>query len=224
MSDRDPGLLVVWMDADPAGEADFNAWYSGEHLHERVGVPGFVSGCRYVALRGTPHYFAAYDTETPAVLSSAPYRARLNDPTPWTQRVMLLFRNTVRATCRVFAQHGRGFGGVLRTVRIEPQQGRRDNLRAGLQVLVSELSKAPGLLRIRAAEIVGSAPVQTAEVALRGADIPVTFSLLLDGEDEESLDAACAHALGETRLQALGAALPVHVGDYRLLYALGRAG
>lgn len=46
MSDHDPGLLVVWMDADPVGDADFNAWYSGEHLHERVGVPGFVSGCR----------------------------------------------------------------------------------------------------------------------------------------------------------------------------------
>ncbi len=218
------GLLAVWMDADPAAEADFNAWYSGQHLLERVGVPGFLSGSRYAVLRGAPRYLGVYDTRDADVLTSAPYLARLNDPTPWTQRVMPVFRNTVRAACRIVAAHGRGVGGTLRTVRLEPTPGRHDALRAGLQALVNnELATRIGtgsLLRVRLAEQVAGGPVQSAEVALRGADRGATFVLLLDAHDAATLSAVCDAALREERLRQLGAATPVQVGDYRLLYAL----
>ncbi|HKI97213.1 MAG TPA: hypothetical protein VKB51_01945 [bacterium] len=223
------GLLAVWTDADPAGEADFNAWYSGQHLIERVGVPGFRSGCRYAAVEGTspdvPRYFAAYDTDDAAVLSSPAYKARLDDPTPWTQRVMPHFRNTVRFVGTVLASHGRGAAGIVRTLRIEPAAGRREALREGLRTLVErELAGAEGVLRVRLmvrADAPATQPAtQTAETKLRGPDATATFVILLEAEFTAPLDNACASALSAERLTGLGAEGPVQVADYQLLYAL----
>ena len=49
------GMLITWMDIDPAEEADFNLWYDREHLAERVGIEGFVEAWR---LTNFPRGFA----------------------------------------------------------------------------------------------------------------------------------------------------------------------
>jgi hypothetical protein len=82
------GYLLVMMQAPPAFEDEFNAWYDTEHIPERVAVPGFETGIRYVCLTGSPRFLAIYDTQSPEVLASPEYlRVSFDKASPWTKRV-----------------------------------------------------------------------------------------------------------------------------------------
>jgi hypothetical protein len=82
------GYLLVMMQAPPAFEDEFNAWYDTEHIPERVAVPGFETGLRYVCLSGSPKFLAMYDTQSPEVLVSPEYlRVSFDKASPWTKRV-----------------------------------------------------------------------------------------------------------------------------------------
>lgn len=70
---RGTGLLMVWTDVDPQFEAEFNRWYDDEHIHRLLEVPGFLSGGRYVALRGGPRYLAMYELEDHNVLRTSAF-------------------------------------------------------------------------------------------------------------------------------------------------------
>jgi hypothetical protein len=96
MAVQGKGLLAVWTDIPAHLEEDFNRWYDEEHLAERAGIPGFLNARRYVALQGTPKYFALYDTVDAQVLRSDTYLQVVNHATPWTQRVRPHFQNFVR--------------------------------------------------------------------------------------------------------------------------------
>ena len=216
------GFLAVWMDVEPSGEEDFNAWYTREHVPERVGVPGFLLGKRYVALDGSPRYFAVYDTESAATLSSAPYLQRLNNSTPWTKRVMPNFRNTIRSVCRVLGVRGVGMGGILRAYRIEPREGQQEALGKVLAGdFLAALAEKPGVARVCAGEReLAKSSGGTAEVAMRGEDATATFVLLVEGDEAGLVEAACREVLAEASLQKLSAKPPVRGGTYRLVYAL----
>ena len=43
-------VLAIWNDIAPGGDAEFNHWHTREHVPERVGVPGFLRGRRYLAV------------------------------------------------------------------------------------------------------------------------------------------------------------------------------
>src|ERR1017187_3549162 len=76
------------MQAPPAFEDEFNAWYDTEHVPERVAVRGFETGLRYVCISGSPRYLAIYDMESPEVLDSPEYlRVSFDNASPWTKRV-----------------------------------------------------------------------------------------------------------------------------------------
>ena len=83
------GFLLVTMHAPAAFEEEFNAWYDTEHLPERLAVPGFETGIRFVCLSGHPRYLAMYDLTRPEVLDSPEYlRVALANSSPWTLRVL----------------------------------------------------------------------------------------------------------------------------------------
>lgn len=109
----DPAYLVIAHDLAPGAEPDFQRWYQGQHLAERLGVPGFHNARRYVALEGGPRYLAFYETDGPGVLTSAAYRARLEAPTPQTREIMPYFRNTYRTVMRCDHRAVRGLGALL---------------------------------------------------------------------------------------------------------------
>jgi hypothetical protein len=82
------GYLLVMMQPPPALEEEFTAWYDTEHIPERVAVPGFESGVRYVCISGAPRFLAMYDVREPAVLESPDYlRVSFDNASPWTKRV-----------------------------------------------------------------------------------------------------------------------------------------
>jgi hypothetical protein len=82
------GFLLVLMQPPPAFEDEFNAWYDTEHVPERLAVPGFETGLRFVCIEGTPRYLAMYDLAKPDVLDTPDYLAVAGDnASPWTKRV-----------------------------------------------------------------------------------------------------------------------------------------
>ncbi len=82
------GFLLVLMQPPPAFEEEFNAWYDTEHIPERVAVPGFQTGIRFVCIDGAPKYLAMYDLAKPEVLDSPEYASVAGDKSsPWTKRV-----------------------------------------------------------------------------------------------------------------------------------------
>ncbi|MEM9061324.1 MAG: hypothetical protein AAGD13_12755 [Pseudomonadota bacterium] len=99
------GILAVLNDCAPGAEQDYEAWYLSEHLPERLSIDGFRWGRRYRALPAAggelPEYLTYYETRDPAVLSSAAYLDRVNNPTAETSRIMShVFTNMVRTVCR----------------------------------------------------------------------------------------------------------------------------
>ena len=111
------GVVAIWHDLKPEAKDEFYEWHSREHMPERVGIPGFRRGRRYVALEGAPEFFNLYEADSPEVLGGQDYLNRLNAPTPWTQRVLPSFRNVARSICRVAFTNGTGSGGVMLTMR-----------------------------------------------------------------------------------------------------------
>lgn len=114
------GAVIIWNDIAPEGRDDFYDWHINEHIPERVGIPGFLRGRRYVAADQTtsPSYLTLYETESEKVLSSEAYLARLNAPTEWTRRGTSHFRNTSRCLTTVIAAKGAGVGRFMATLRI----------------------------------------------------------------------------------------------------------
>ena len=64
------GVFVAWFDADSTWEPEFHHWHSLQHMPERVVLPGFRSGQRYVALSDAPNFCVIYQTDDLATLVS----------------------------------------------------------------------------------------------------------------------------------------------------------
>ncbi len=130
------GILSVWNEYPPEDEAFYERWYMTEHFPERLGVPGFVRGRRYRAIDADRTYFTVYDLTDADVLFSAPYLARLNDPTAWTRRIMGNWTGMFRTACRRLARSGTAVGGLAVVARFEGDvdlsRGQAEELRARL--------------------------------------------------------------------------------------------
>jgi hypothetical protein len=68
----DPSILAIWNDVRAGDEAEFEAWFQGEHLVERLAVPSFLFGRRHQAISRESGYFNFYPVEHPEVLTSKP--------------------------------------------------------------------------------------------------------------------------------------------------------
>ena len=210
------GVLANWHDVPQEIENEFNAWHTHEHIPERVAVPGFLRGRRYVALEGAPRYLILYETEQLEILTSEPYLARLNDPTDWTRRMSQVFTTTIRTPARVTASLGEGIGGVAAVWRLAPAPDGASSLRHWLTESVMQVSLErwgiTGAHLLEADE--AAASVETAEKALRqGPDVRADWILMLEGIDAETVSAACSSA-GDPELE--GAAPGHALAVYRL--------
>lgn len=113
------GFMAIWHDIKAEGEQEYNTWHTREHMPERLGVPGFKVGRRWVDWNLRKHrYFTLYEAQTIDVFGSEAYRARLNAPSAWSNRVQPYFTNFVRSACRTIVSVGKGIGGAIGTVRV----------------------------------------------------------------------------------------------------------
>jgi hypothetical protein len=126
------GMLITWMDVDPAEEQDFNLWYDREHLAERVAIDGFLEARRWRAHQAPTKYFCTYTTETFEVLDSPAYRAVLANQTEWSKKHISRFLNPGRVLGRITLSQGQGRGGALGVVRLRPDAADSAGLRRAL--------------------------------------------------------------------------------------------
>ncbi len=211
MSTNEPGILAIWNDVTPGREADFETWFQGEHLIERLGVPGFLYGRRHQAVSGSSGYFNFYLTERPEVLTSKLYLERLDNPTPMTRMIMSeVFINMNRTVCRRIARRGAFRGAFAVTARFAAPPNSRA-LSAELDALTQNTSVAGG--EIWAALDSASMPVSMEE-KLRGGDAKIAACLVIDTLRESE-----AEHIGE-RLSATFA--NAEVGVFRVLCQIGR--
>ena len=103
--------LAMWWDMAPEWRDEFEHWHSHEHFPERLRIPGFRRGSRWASAAGDDGFFVMYELEAYATLTSPHYRQRLDNPTPWSVKMMPEHRNMVRSQCRIVESCGGGVGG-----------------------------------------------------------------------------------------------------------------
>lgn len=171
------GILAIFNDCRAGREAEFEAWFQGEHLQERLAVPGFLFGRRHAALSGSPAYFNFYLVESPAVLTSKPYLERLDNPTPMTKKIMSeVFLNMNRTVCHRTLRRGGFRGAYAVTVRFNDQPDI-----GALTALAETLVQDPGVAscEIWTAGDPAGQPVSMEE-KLRGGDKKIKACLMVD--------------------------------------------
>ena len=209
----------MWWDMTPALRAEFEDWHSHEHFPERMGVPGFRRGTRWISATGDDSVFVLYEVESHDTLSSPAYAAHLNSPTPWSTKMMPHHRNMVRSQCRVVDSRGGAVAGYASTLRFAPASGRDDHLRAHFAALARACVSRPGVV---GAHLLGHEEptiATTTEQRIRsGADRAAERVLVVFGYDLATLRALLDSSAGEA---SRGAGLaPGHVGG---LYALSHS-
>src|SRR4029434_8006027 len=114
------GYLAIWSDLTPQDETDWSHWITREHAAERVGITGFLA-CRIFRALGVSvnRYFILYELEDERAVAGADYLARLNAPTPWSQRIMPRLGNFARGGGRIAASAGTGEGGIVAPLRLD---------------------------------------------------------------------------------------------------------
>ncbi len=211
MSVDEHGILAIWNDCREGHEAEFEAWFQGEHLLERLAVPGFLYARRHQAISGASGYFNFYVTASPAVLVSPPYLERLDQPTPLTRKIMSgIFINMSRTLCRRTLRVGAFRGAYAVTVRFDepPYAG-------ALAALAESLVQDPA---VAACEIWNAVDPEgqpvSMEEKLRGGDKKINACLMADTlrqQTAETIGAELAHRF-------VGA----EVGVFRVLCQLGQ--
>jgi hypothetical protein len=205
------GILAIFNDCRPGREAEFEAWFQGEHLIERLAVPGFLFGRRHKAVSGAPGYFNFYMVETPEVLTSKPYLERLDNPTPMTRTIMSeVFINMNRTVCLRTARRGSCRGAF--TVAARFNQAPDEMALAGvLEKLVADTAVAGGEIWL----------------ALHAAGMPVSMEEKLRGGDKKIAGALMIDTLYELDAEVVGAQLAeqfpqADIGIFRVLCQIGR--
>lgn len=204
------GVLVNWGGVVPEQEDDYNAWHSLEHMPERLSVPGFRRGRRAIGIDGTSDdqkYFMMYEAESADVFVSPPYLARLNDPTPWTRRILSAYVAPSRTVCRVRQSIGRGAGGWNATVQFAAPVGTIDWL--------PEVAAITGVLGAHILDgdtQLGQQP--TAEKAFRAsrgaADRTVAAAILIDAYDHRAAGVSLRATLDRLGAAADGAIATIY--------------
>jgi hypothetical protein len=208
----EPGILAIFNDCREGREAEFETWYQGEHLLERLSVPGFLFGRRFESVSATPRYFAFYLVESPAVLTSKPYLERLDNPTLATRKMMAeVFVNMNRTVCRRSLRRGRFRGAFAAVLRL--------NQKPDEAALIGVLDRFMASAGVAGGEIwmavdPASMPVSKEE-QMRGGDKKITGALMIETLFQDDAVGAAAQ-LAEQFPAA-------DIGVYRLLCEIGRS-
>ncbi|MBS0247590.1 MAG: hypothetical protein JSR61_13305, partial [Proteobacteria bacterium] len=190
MALRGTAVVAIWNDITPEGRDNFIEWHNREHIPERVGIPGFLRGRRYVADYGTPAYYTLYEAADQAVLTGAVYLDRLNNPTPWTRQATAEFRNTLRGVCVTRYSRGSGDGGVMLTLRFDPEGPHSAALEQGI---VAGLEKVGAMKGISGTHLCiadsAASGIETAERKGRQVGVP-NWIVMVEGSSAPAVDAA----------------------------------
>ena len=211
MGSLNVGILAIWNDVRPESDADYETWFCGEHLRERVGILGFQFGRRYVAVDGrSPRYFTYYETTGPGVLRSAAYAERVANPTPLTRHVMAnVVVDMIRTVCVRDASDGALRGSQAVVVRASTLSA------SGLAATWPQVLALPGRVRSELWLSAETGQAASVEEQIRGRDQKIAASLLVE------FNTAALAASAASTISALLAGKPeIAIGAYQLYCTL----
>lgn len=198
MTDQPKGLLAIWSTIAPQTETDYLHWLTREHLFERVGVPGFLAGRVFKRLASQPsQYLMLYELAGAEVMASPGYLARLNEPTPWTQRIMPQLQAFRRGGGPVVSSAGDvgAQGGRLALARFV---GELPGALAGAQgqQFAAAIAGLDRIVNVRCLQVQPDATaIATREKSMRkGEEGEFAGLLLIEALDDAALAQALGHA------------------------------
>jgi len=211
--------MLLSFDVVPDAIPEHDDWHTHEHLPERLSIPGFVRGTRWVAWHGQPRYFVMYEVEELATLTSAAYLDRLNNPSRWTSKMMNYYRGMTRGFCTVAGSYGAGMGQAGLLLRFKPAPGAEVSMRKWL--LQDKLPQLPSRVGLGSVHLFEGAltPQMTNEQRIRGADAGVDWAVLATGYSQESVANLMQADLSNAQLEQRGATGVVGA-TYRMEYSL----
>src|SRR6478609_129718 len=186
---RGAGFLAIWSDVFSGNLTDYRHWLTREHTTERVTTKGFLGVRVFRAARADINrFFILYELESPEVLDGPAYLARLNAPTPWSQRIMPQLGNFIRGGGVMTARAGRGEGSIIAALRIERLPDRPNRLADALAAL-------DGIAAVQiGATDEARTSVPTAEKGMRKDEGFFAGLLLIEALDVAALQAALQQA------------------------------
>jgi hypothetical protein len=114
-------LLAIWSDVPTESETDYLHWLTREHAVERVATDGFMAMRVFRAENlDARRYLIIYELDNITALDGPDYIRKLNNPTPWSQRIMPNLSNFIRGGGRLLARAGTGQGGALAAIIVDP--------------------------------------------------------------------------------------------------------
>lgn len=217
------GKVAIWHDIAPEGLAEFYAWHGEEHMPERVSIPGFLRGRRFIAINADLAFFNLYDTTSPEVVLGLDYKTRLDSPTPRTLSTVRHFRNVARSLCRLAAtasaaERQIAQGGTIATLRLDVSEADEARLVTTISGILPGLAAEPGVAsaQLLVADRTASG-YANAEQRARGAPnlVPPIVVLAEGWADENAFMMTIRRRLGTEALAHLGLPTLAQLGFYR---------
>ena len=210
--------IAMWWDMPLPQREEFEHWHSHEHFPERMRIPGFLRGSRWMD-PDVSRYFVLYELDAYETLTSPRYVERLNDPTPWSIRMMPHHLNMVRSQALIVATAGGGIAGSIMTLRLSPKPGQNQPLQDFLVEFLARLPVQPGVTGAHLLQTRTPEAAITEEQRIRGADATAEWIVLLCGYDAKALEDLNRNELSASRLTAAGALDACQANSYRLSFA-----
>jgi hypothetical protein len=213
--------IAMWWTIAPGIRDEFEDWHSHEHFPERMAIPGFRRGSRWADAAAGGGYFVLYELEHYETLTSAAYRARLDNPTPWSTKMMPHHQGMVRSQCRVLGSSGGGLGRALATLRFAAAPGREAELADWLVgSVLPPLVMLPGLTgaHLLQTQTPQGLPMTT-EQKIRGGDAAAELIVVLGAYSAGALAAVMQRELGGAALVSHGASAAALENTFTLSYA-----
>lgn len=199
------GAVLVWNDVTSEGREQFYQWHDKEHIPERLSIPGFRRGRRYVRPGHSPEWLTMYEAVDLNVVVSPAYLQRLNAPTPATVDTLRYFRNTSRAVCRIVHSVGASSGGHVLALRLDVPSAEADAMRTYLCTDV--FPRAVALTSVVACHLYkadqSGSHIDTAESSTREFDVPA-WVVLVEATTPQAAESA-RDLLDARKLESLGA-------------------
>ncbi|TAI65537.1 hypothetical protein [Bradyrhizobium sp. Leo170] len=216
---RGAGFLAIWSDVEPINLTDYRHWLTREHTTERVTTKGFLGVRVFRAQRSDINrFFILYELEAPEVLDGSAYLARLNAPTPWSQRIMPQLGNFIRGGGVMSARAGRGEGATIVALRIE-------RLPASPQQFADSIAACDGIAAVQIGVTdIARTSVPTVEKGMRRDEGLFAGIVIVEALDEASLKSALLEAkktapdlfsgIGEAEVYQVMFALDARIADF----------
>src|SRR4029079_1573264 len=186
---RGAGFLAIWSDGHPDHLVDHRHWVTLYQPTERVTTKGFLGVRVFRAARSDINrFFILYELESPEVLDGPAYLARLNAPTPWSQRIMPQLGNFIRGGGVMAARAGRGEGSTIVALRIE-------RLPEKSQQLADAIVASDGIAAVQiGATDIARTSVPTVEKGMRKDEGVFAGLVIIEALDDTSLRGALRQA------------------------------